>query len=338
MNSQVGYPSVNPGYNISPGSTIVQSNEIPVVTHDNQIMTSSDIKNIKQNVENEYTGTNRGSSTLWTVLGVTLLLLLVIAIVVTLFFLFFNPPAMHEITIVNNCSQDIYVMVGAVGPNQTINFLPTQLLTSQESGYYQATPGTSIIVQGFRNNDSHLVNAINPFTTVEITFAGENFSGKHQVTDGNVIISDVYITTNSIDKYGVSVQGGYNIPITLTARNFANNNNSGNFYCSGPQWNHTINATGPDACPDILQSPGTGSNYQVCLNPCTANIAQGFCCEQENACSATGGCQQLWPIKEYYDVFHDACPNCLITNCDDPNYTCNSNNGSLTQYIITLCP
>lgn len=320
-------------------SIILQPNEVPVTyqisANDSQIMPASDIK---RKVDSDYEATNGTSPILWIVLGMTFLLLLIIAIVITIFFLFFNPPAMHEIIINNNCSEYINVLVGVITPNQTLIFFPIQKLNLNQIHYYYATPGTSIIVQGFKNSDTFNEDAVNPFTTVEITFAGEGFGGKHQVTDGDIIITDVHITSNAIDKYGVSVQGGYNIPISLTAKNFVRQSNNDRFYCAGPDWNHTINATGSHVCPTPLQSPGTGTDYQVCLTPCTSIGGEDYCCEESNACSVTGGCEQLWPIKEYYDVFQNACPNCLITNCDDPNYTCRSNSGSLTQYLIQLCP
>lgn len=314
--------------------TIVPQSNIPLTQ-----TSTSDIQNTKDQIEAEYAAKpHGGSKTPWIIIGLAVALLIIFGIIVLVFFLVFNPPATHEIAVFNNCSENINVLFGVVTPNQTIEFFPTVKLSPRQTIYYAATPGTSIIMQGYRDGDVVLSNAINPFTTAELTLAGEGFGGKHEVRYGNNIITNVHITNDPVDRYGVSLQGGYNIPISVDAATSGTNLPSGNFTCTaGPTWNHTINATGSNKCPDELQSPGTGSNYQVCLNPCTTIGGTGYCCTEGNACSATGGCESLWPRQDYYTVFEMACPNCLITNCDTPQYTCNSTKG-LTSYLITFCP
>lgn len=298
-----------------------------------------DIKQAKEQIDNEYDiKPHGGSKTPWIILGLAIALLIIFGIMILVFFLVFNTPAMHEIAVANNCTENINVLFGVVTPNQSISFFPVVQLPPRQIIHYKATPGTSIIVQGYRDGDTFLVNAINPFTTAELTLAGEGFGGKHKVHYGNEIITNVHITTDATDKYGVSVQGGYNIPINIAVTTEGSGLPPSNFTCTlGPTWNHTINATGPNKCPDELQSPGTGSNYEVCLNPCTTIGGTAFCCTEGGSCSATGGCESLWSTPEYYSVFEMACPNCLITNCDNPQFTCNSNKG-LTSYVITFCP
>ena len=276
---------------------------------------------------------NAGSRTLWIIIALTIALLIIFGIAIWVFFAFFNPPAMHEIIVNNNCSHNINVLFGAVTTNQSIEFFPVIKLSPKQTHLYKATPGTSIIVQGYKDNDMILINNVNPFTTAELTLAGQGFVGKHQVTNGNIIITDLHITANSTDKYGISLQGGYNIPISISVHH-----NSNNPSCpSAGSWNHLITATGPNSCPEELQSPGTGANYQVCLNPCTMIGGTAYCCTQSGACSTTGGCEQLWPELDYYTVFANACPTCLITNCDDPHFTCTSTR-DLTSYSINFCP
>jgi hypothetical protein len=311
---------------------------LTVVTTQATPITVQTLSSDKANIDVEYaTKPHGGSKTPSLVIGLTIALLIIFGIAILVFLLFFNPPAMHEIAVVNNCSQNINVLFGVVTPTQSIEFFPVKVLVPKQIHYYKATPGTSIIVQGYRDNDTVLTIGVNPFTTVELTLAGQGFEGKHQVTDGTNIITNVHITANASDQYGVSVQGGYNIPISLVSSAFNNRNPNNRFSCLGPTWNHTIDATGSNECPLVLQSPGTGGQYQVCLSPCTAIGGQEFCCTAPNACGTTGGCQQLWDQQDYYTVFHNACPNCLITNCDNPNYTCGSQ-GGLTQYVITYCP
>jgi len=130
----------------------------------------------------------------------------------------------------------------------------------------------------------------------------------------------------------------FRFKVVIISTGFNNRDSNNKFSCVGPLWNHSINATGPNACPETLQSPGTGSDYQVCLTPCSAIDGDEYCCRTTRGCDVSGGCQQLWPIFDYYTVFQSACPNCLITSCDAPNYTCINSDTGLTQYEITFCP
>lgn len=270
--------------------------------------------------------TQKYSLTPVTMALVTIMLLVIFGIAIAVFFLAFNHPNMHEITVFNNCSETINIIFGVVSPDQTLQFFRQIQINRGISYQFNATPGVSIIVQGYRNGDTTVVDGINPFTTVELTLAGKQYNGPYQVTDGTEIInSNILINTNASDEYDVSLQGGYNLPVTIKSTNAG---------CGGPVWNYGINQ---DLCPTELQSPGTGSNYEVCLAPCTALGGTAYCCTEPNICTATGGCQQSWPDPDYYDVFRDACPECLVTNCETANFICTSQNG-LNQYLITFCP
>lgn len=302
--------------------------------------TPINIYNDKNVIDAEYAAKPHGGSmTPWAILGITIALIIIFIIITVVFLVFFNPPAMHEIVVTNNCNQNINVLFGSIPDTSStgVSFFPVKILTPGKSHNYYATPGTTIIVQGYRDDDTFLTEEINPFTTVEMALAGEGFSGKHQVSDGNMIITNIQTNTFPIDIYEVSVQGGYNVPISIISTGNNDKDPHDNFSCLGPMWNNTIGSTGSNSCPLSLQSPGTGTNYQVCLNPCTAIGGENFCCTVQGACGTSGGCEQLWQPYEYYNIFSNACPNCTITNCDTANYTCKSKNG-LTQYMIKFCP
>jgi succinate dehydrogenase hydrophobic anchor subunit len=300
--------------------------------------TSSEIQSAKSDIDKEYAAKpHGGSSTPWIILGLAIALIIIFVIIIVIFFFFFNPPAMHDIVVTNGCSQPINILFGALTINKTVQFLPVLSLNSGQTHSYKATPGVSIIVQGYRNGDEVLSDKVNPFTTVELSLAGQGFNGKSQITDNTNIITNLDINPDPNDKYGVSVQGGYNIPITITSTAFNNRDPTNRFSCRGPIWNHTIDATGPNSCPINLQSPGTAANYQVCLNPCTEFGGTAYCCTTPGICESTGGCEHSWPDLDYFTTFENACPTCLITNCDTSNFTCSSKNG-LTQYEILFCP
>lgn len=270
------------------------------------------------------------------ILSISISLIIILILLVSIFFIAFDQPQTHNITIVNNCSQNVFVRFGALLNDGTYAFLPDNLLNPKQTHQYAATPGTTLLIQGYHEGDIAPIASANPLTSVNLILAGNGFINQSQITDGNNIINNVNISGNSIDTYDVSIQNGYNIPISIQP------NNSG---CSGPHWNHTINATGPNACPTELIYPGnigmpeTPTVYQSCSTPCTAFGGTAYCCNEPGICTVSGECEAQWPIPSYFDVFSSACPNCLITNCDTPNYTCDTvSHGELTQYTITFCP
>ncbi len=279
-------------------------------------------------------------------IGLSVCLVIIFILFIILYFAVFSVPSTHEILVDNKCSENIIVRFGALSTTGTNDFLPDHLLTPGQTLIYRATPGSILTIQGYHEGDLAPINSVNPLTTVNLTLAGQNFggmTGKSQITDGSTIISNLAISPNAMDIYGISLQGGYNIPISIESTANNNKNPDDEFSCSGPIWNHRINATGPNSCPIPLIYPGFILNpegppiYQSCSTPCTAIGGTAYCCTETNACSIPEGCETAWPIPEYYDVFFDACPDCLITSCDTPNYTCSSTNG-LTSYTITFCP
>jgi hypothetical protein len=277
---------------------------------------------------------NDRSSTVWIVFGLAVLLLVLFGVALAGFFWFFNGPATHQITVLNNCPQAINVLFGVITSGGTPQFFNPQQLSSGQTASYFVTPGVSIVMQAYHLGDTLVTSGVNPFTTVELTLSGRNFTGNPQATNGSSIITNVLTNMIASDQYAVSMQGGFNIPITITSTGFNNRDPQNRFSCVGPAWNRGINS---NQCPLELQSPGTGSQYEVCLAPCTAIGGPQFCCSEPGICGAQGGCQSQWPDPSLFTVFKDACPNCLVTNCETLNFSC-GNSGGLTQYLITVCP
>jgi len=284
------------------------------------------------------TNTIRPTKTSWIVFALAISLIVILIIATIVFFYLFNTPPMHEIIIENNCAQNINVIFGAQSSNFDIVFLPVISIEPNIRQIYKVTPGVSIYVQGFSNTAIRLPNKLNPFTTAQLILAGQGFNGSTQISDGINILNNLYFNDNSVDTYGVSVQGGYNYPISIVPTNGTRDPNNV-LSCASPSWNYSINSTGPNSCPIELQSPTPKSDYQVCMSPCTAFDTSSYCCDGAGACSGRNQCQTSWPDPpNYYKVFSEACPNCLITNCDKQNYSCSSTRNGLTQYLITFCP
>jgi len=159
--------------------------------------------------------------------------------------------------------------------------------------------------------------------------------------DGKYINLPLVEPILNVDTYDVSMQAGYNISATIQpTSNFKSDSTN---TCGNPVWFSNITQTD---CPVELQYIVNG-NYIGCMTACNADIPgppgpQGdFCCSEFPCAdsSADFNCQMFWDNQAYYTTFATACPDCLITNCDRPNYTCNSSsNRDLSNYTITLCP
>lgn len=251
-----------------------------------------------------------GSKTPVILLIVSLLLTLVFIAAVILFFIFFNKSPAHNITVTNSSTTNVTVIFGAmIGPD-TIAYLPNHTIAPGGSYTYQSTPGTSLIIQG------SLSSSEAARTTVYLNLAGEAFASETIITDGQTKITGLTRNELNEDNYGVSVQQGYNIPVTIVGSNSSAS-------CPGPLWTQNV------ICPTALQATGS------CLSACQAIGGTDYCCEFQNACQLPGGCESVWLQPDYYHTYGAACPNCLITNCDTNNYFCASK-GELTSYTITF--
>lgn len=304
---------------------------------------------IKESVDAEYENKAKGGSkTRWIMAGLAVALIIIFGIVLLVFFFLWNKPPMHEIAVVNNCSQPINVLVGTETSPTSLQALPIKRLNPEQVAYYYATPAVHFVVQGYYDN-TLAPGAIYPYPLTKglLWFGSNGFNGTTQITDGSTIMNvpvETFAngTSNSAeDFYDISMQDGFNIQIGIESTYFNNKDPSNMFSCVGPSWYYNIGNTGITAtvCPDELQYPATGTKYQACMSPCFSGLTGSpqFCCSATGSCELSGGCQNSWPDNDYYQLFYGACPNCMITNCDMPLYQCSSS-GGLTQYVITFCP
>ena len=274
---------------------------------------------------------NKNDSNANTLYIIALVSAVIFMIITIVFKIFFSPESLHKITIVNNCSYDISLLFGAQKSNDNIAYFPPNTIKGRSTFNYKATPGALITVKGYKFGYDY--TDTNPFTTVNLSLSNYNFYGKTKIVDNNNnTITDIETYNNDYDHYDVSIQNGYNIPVTIYPT--SNVDKATGNYCSGPIWKEIT------ICPEILRGPTTGTNYQYCKTPCYANIPpttdnQNFCCNLLGSCTVPDACEKSW--SSYYQVFANACPNCLITNCDKSNYYCKSVNG-LSNYTITFCP
>lgn len=299
----------------------------------------SDYQDKKADVDVQYARMRHGgSSTMW-IVGTIAVILVILFITATLIFIFFvgNTPPQHDITVHNNTNENITLLVAARTPAGLKGFDPV-VLSPQQSRLYKATPGVELVVAGLTPEQSD----ISATTTAILTLSGIDYDGKLELTDGETIITDnLNRNQQPFDEYGISVQSGYNYPLTIQPDQPVNNNNP--FDCGSPQWVHTIDGTGPNECPTILQDI-IDNQYVGCQSACEVFGNEGetgmaYCCTTDNACGITGGCENAWPNYDFYTVFFAACPNCLITNCDVLNYSCQSVSvDNLNSYRITFPP
>ena len=259
---------------------------------------------------------------IWVITGLAIILIIVFIIAMVAFFLVADSTPMHSIIIINKCPQTINLIVG----DQTQSL--TKKLASGEETTYYATPGVFLSIKGYYDGTD-----TRALTKTFIWFGNNNYAGTYQISDGNTILTTTR-SQNSLsgnqDLYDISIQDGFNLPITIMSNNFQGQNPLDPFVCKGPFWNYNL----LNICPENLRL-GTGA----CASACIANgssIAENlYCCQGTGLCGITGGCQNVWPNIDYYYLFDYACPNCMITNCDLPKYRCQSQDG-LTSYRITF--
>jgi hypothetical protein len=274
---------------------------------------------------------NKSPKTLYII---SLVLLFIFIIITILYSVFFTPESFHTISIVNNCEYPINILFGGqkTADENELVYLPTYTLASQTTKNYNATPGAIIKVQGYKVGNISFIGS-NAFTTVNLKLANDDVNKNPKIKDGNNTIENLYAYTNienDYDYYSVSIQDGFNIPLTIYPT--SNVDQANDNYCSGPTWINKL------VCPNDLKGP-TGTNYQYCQTPCFAEltglVGQDFCCSLLGACDIPDKCEESWSI--YYQAFASACPHCLITNCDRDNFYCKSTN-NLSNYTLTFCP
>lgn len=307
------------------------------------IMTQTDnmsTDEIKATVDIEYDEKPYGGSkTPWIIGGLAIALIIIFIIVMITFFVIGNNPQMHEIAVVNNCNKPINVLVGTEIKNARSKlFIGPKRINPGETSYYYATPAVFVVIKGYYDDINSTFDVRSPLTKALIWFNDNEYNGPTQISHNNEIINVPRLATNgNKDNYDVSMQDGFNIQIGI----FSNNKNSDDpFSCGGPSWKYTIDSR---ICPRELHyttSPDEGK-YAACMSPCFASQSEPeekiYCCLNKGVCEKIGGCQTDWPRDRFYNVFNNACPNCMITNCDKPLYYCESSKG-LSQYVVTFCP
>lgn len=299
-------------------------------------------KNPPANIKSVHAANNtqvhRNSKTPYMVGGIVVALIVIFILAVVIFIILFEDVLVHNIRVVNNCTDPMNVLLVSQGKS-----LPT---TIPVNGTYQyaITPGFSGYLTATVGPNTILCNdVVCPNTQVVLNMADDS-SGQVQMVNqnGSFIKLELPDPVYPQDTYGVSVQQGYNIPMTIAATSNFTGSATG-FNCTGPVWANTIPQT---TCPTELQILDSGGNYLSCASACDAGLegqddTTDYCCTRFN-CNTTSTtnptCETLWAEQSYFTTFDDACPNCLITNCDQPNYTCSSTGNELSTYTITLCP
>lgn len=255
-----------------------------------------------------------------------IILFLVIITVIFIYFESINRTRTHKISIINNtnASQTIKVIT------ELDSFDNITLDVNQQVNYY-ATPNCMFILQSIIDD--------NVFTQAKIIFAGANYDNTNYITNGSKFIKNLPGNTNIDDIYGISLQDGYSIQMDIIPLNTFDNSNMNStfdndtfinsstkpYYCSTPKWfNSDIN------CPVNLE------NNNACSSACSVFNDDIYCCT--NNCN---DCQKYWDNPRYYQYFKFTCPTCLITNCDNLNYSCNTYvtniyDKQLTNYKIIL--
>ena len=266
----------------------------------------------------------------WTLIIITIVSILIFGIAITLYFIFFNTPATHSLTITNTTNENITVSVSSLTDSVA---LPEFKLSPGSNRVIYATPGADLSIEGAtENNPVFLTKAV-------FRLAGGNFSNNVSISDGTTTLNGLLNNNLNTDEYGVSMREGYNIPINIsitTPRSNLIKNPEDIFWCESPTWYSTVSPTGQIyPCPPELQD---GPN---CITPCNNSEEDSddvslYCCTEFKACEQPGGCENSWPNIDYYYVFAAACPNCMITNCDTPNYKCAASNQELVNYNIKI--
>lgn len=262
------------------------------------------------------------------VFGLATMLIFIFVITMILWFFAFKPTDMHEIVIVNNCKQAIYLLVGSATNSGTEIMMDPVFVLPHTTKTYWATPNVYFIAQGYYESTTIPKSTIYPLTKAKIWLNSRYYTGPAIITDGSKTLEIAPISYNSKNDhvyYDVSMQAGFNIPITIEpTANFLKiplNDHS----CQGPTWNQT-GVNSENGCPPDLKEDN------ICLTPCTQE-GLGCCTTVEGHCNKKE-CSAEWE-SDYY-AFYNACPSCLITNCDEPLYICD-NTEELISYTIVFC-
>lgn len=236
------------------------------------------------------------SATPYLMVTLGILLLLAFIVLMILYFKIRLPIVNYrEVAIVNKCTS---------GQNISINGHNLHL-TRWGGANIVASAGVNLeVVSKDKNGNNGTVGILN--------LAGQNNDGPYELIINDTIHSETMGNEQQTDKYGVSLQQGYSVPMRIFPLEKVPD---GIYTCNTQHWNEMI-------------CPGFSTGGVQCQSPCAAGNLE-YCCP--NGC--TPACQNEWPNLSYYQAAVAACPTCMITNCDQPNFSCNN-----LAYEIVLCP
>lgn len=281
------------------------------------------------NITNNKNVNKKDSNLLWIIFFSTIALLLVFALMIWAFFVYWNDPPTHQIIILNNCSEPINVIIGTEQDN-ILQSLKSSRLLPQSKIYFKVTPAVYLVVQGYFDNTLDMNEKYPyPLTKAKLWLSSQEYYGPSQIIKGKEKLDVNRTSINKFDDiYDISIQNGFNIKIDIKPFDYNYKNINDKFSCSTPSWNDKFE------CPIELKH----SSSNICKSPCNADITNiHFCCNEENAC--INGCENSWNIYDYYTLFSNICPTCMITNCDLPLYHCENIKDlskDLTKYLITF--
>lgn len=277
---------------------------------------------------------SRRSRTPYIMLVLGLLLTVIFIFVVVIYFYLRKNPNVHEILVKNQCPTAMNVLL-----NSGSDTLGASVPAGAQYSYF-VTPGFKGHITASAGNNGPLCQTPTgltdcPFTQARLALATNNVSKVEMRTqDGSFVNLPLVDPILEVNTYGISLAKGYNINMSITGTS----NTSG--VCNGPTFVSTITE---DTCPTALRYVDSNNNYIGCASACTnqqtgiSGNTGDFCCTNFDCTGATT-CQNNWVPSSFYNTFGAACPNCLITNCDTPNYTCNNADiDALVQYTVTLC-
>lgn len=248
---------------------------------------------------------------------VVVIAIILLAVAILIFFLVGNNPPTHAITIQNGTSQSL-----------TLNLLAlsTVVLAPNASHTVNIQLGQNFEVQAFYTADGLFENDY-----------------------GTQVIVNLADSLTLTDRYAVSVQNGFNLGATIMPTANFTQNTKDIYSCQSPSWKFLPGVTGIGLrdCPPNLQFHTDG--FQFCISPCTLSNSTpppnpdsvAYCCTAPDSCT-NNNCQETWPHNiDYWSLMNSACPTCLITNCEVPNYYCQNTNATtpipyLIRFIDTI--
>lgn len=279
-----------------------------------------------------------GSNTPYMMIAIAILLIITFVAIVLAYVYLYPDIRAHQVTVVNNCTTTLQTVLiadggndnfiglnGSVAPGQSVNFF----VSPGWKGYVAGS--TTEGVSSFNNNQSG-------FTQALLGFAGDsNGSVKMGLLNPPNLTVPLLAPTLSGDEYAISLRQGYNLPIAITP-----GSNTSGPSCTPATMVSVIDST---ECPTELQILDSNGNYIACNSACGAGLGDSsspstdYCCADPGTCGAPGACSASWIPITYFTTFDQACPNCLISNCDVPLTGCASTSATvLSDYTITFCP